>query len=114
MQRHDRRLRGSVGGLGHQSRQTAMFLAAATVPRTFQRSLMPRSNLDQGLITGIATVANYALASVLHDVIAEAGIRVARRIRREGYPGTPGNSGGEFVGDTTRQCGATRCAAAGT
>ncbi len=84
MQRHDRRLRGSVGGLGHQSRQTAMFLAAATVPRTFQRSLMPRSNLDQGLITGIATVANYALASVLHDVIAEAGIRVARRIRRGG------------------------------
>src|SRR3954452_19992457 len=80
MQRKDRRLRGPVGDLGHQSRQTAMFLAAATVPRTFQQSLMPRSNIDQGVITGIATVANYTLANVLQDVIAETGIRIARHV----------------------------------
>ena len=65
--------------LGSRSRQTAMFVAAGSVPRSFQRSLMARSYVDQGIITGTTFVANYALATTAHDAIEGLARRVVQR-----------------------------------
>jgi uncharacterized membrane protein len=44
-----------------------MFVAAANVPTSLQRSLMPRSTLDQALITGTSMALGYAITEVVHD-----------------------------------------------
>ncbi|MGY1631120.1 alpha/beta-hydrolase family protein [Geodermatophilus sp. SYSU D01186] len=47
----------------------ALLLAAATAPGTFARSLSPRSALDQGLVTGLATGLQYLLSVGAQDVL---------------------------------------------
>jgi uncharacterized membrane protein len=44
-------------------------VAATFLPITFQRTLMPRSPLDQALVTGISTSLNYGLAVLVQDSI---------------------------------------------
>jgi uncharacterized membrane protein len=60
-----------------------MFIAAASVPRSFQRTLMPRSAVDQGVVTGVMVSGNYATAAFLQDVIEALAERVAGRAYRE-------------------------------
>jgi uncharacterized membrane protein len=60
-----------------------MFIAAASVPRSFQRTLMPRSAVDQGVITGVLVSANYATAAFLQDVIEALAERFAGRAYHE-------------------------------
>jgi uncharacterized membrane protein len=62
--------------LGTRAEQAGMFLAAASVPRSFQRTLMPRSVADQGVVTGVMVAANYGIAAFLQDVIEAASERV--------------------------------------
>ena len=62
--------------LASRAEQAGMFIAAVAVPRSFQRTLMPRSALDQGLVTGILVAGNYATAAFLQDVIEAASERV--------------------------------------
>jgi uncharacterized membrane protein len=55
--------------------QAGAFVAAAGVPLTFQRSLMPRSTSDQGIVTGTSTAFTYLLAAVAHDAIEVVAAR---------------------------------------
>lgn len=52
-----------------RSAQAGMFLAAATMPRSFERTLMPRSNLDQGIITGLCMALNYGVGVIVQDAV---------------------------------------------
>lgn len=49
--------------------RVATFLAAASLPRTFQRSLLPRDTTDQGIVTGLTMAIIYAMGVVLEDGI---------------------------------------------
>jgi uncharacterized membrane protein len=55
-----------------RSAQAGMFLAAATMPRSFERTLMPRNNLDQGIITGLCMALNYGVGVMVQDAIEGA------------------------------------------
>ncbi|MFO0882270.1 MAG: alpha/beta-hydrolase family protein [Candidatus Saccharimonadales bacterium] len=45
------------------------FLAAASLPKTYQRSLLPRDTIDQGISSGLVVALVYALGVVLQDGI---------------------------------------------
>jgi uncharacterized membrane protein len=51
-----------------------MVMALALMPTTFQRTLMPRSTLDQALTTGICGALDYGFAALIQDTV-EAGSR---------------------------------------
>jgi uncharacterized membrane protein len=55
-----------------RSAQAGMFLAAATMPRSFERTLMPRSNRDQGIITGLCMALNYGVGVMVQDAVEGA------------------------------------------
>ena len=59
----------SERGIAGRSEQAGIFVAAATVPRTSQRTLMKRSTPDQAVITGSAMAINYGLSTLVHDAI---------------------------------------------
>lgn len=61
-----RKLRGALGA---RSPQAGALVAVATVPDTFQRTLMPRSALDQGLVTGLSMGIQYGLTVTVQDAI---------------------------------------------
>jgi hypothetical protein len=53
--------------------------AATVMPITFQPTLMPRSALDQALVTGISTGLNYSFAALVQDSIEALALRGAGR-----------------------------------
>src|SRR3954465_4460994 len=56
-----------------------LVMAAATAPGTFAPSLSPRSAVDQGLVTGLATGLHYLLAAGTQDgLVATARFLVER------------------------------------
>jgi uncharacterized membrane protein len=57
--------------------QAGALVAAAGVPLTFQRGLMPRTTSDQGIVTGVSTALTYLLAAVAHDAIEVVAARIA-------------------------------------
>src|SRR3954447_24713295 len=66
-----------------------LVVAAAMAPGTFAPSLSPRSIVDQGLVTGLATGVHYLLAAGAQDVLEPAATALddstassQRRIRR--------------------------------
>ena len=61
-------------GLHSRTEQTAIGVAAVGVPISFQRTLMPRSNLDQAIVTGLSLIANHALAALVQDTIAAGAL----------------------------------------
>ena len=63
------RVRDAMGGIAGRSEQVGMFVAAASIPRSFQRTMMKRSTSDQAVITGAAMAINYGLATLVHDAI---------------------------------------------
>lgn len=69
MKRFRIRRAGTGAALGGRAAQTGILIAAANVPRTFQRTLMPRSVSDQGIATGLSTGIDYAAASLIQDAI---------------------------------------------
>jgi uncharacterized membrane protein len=80
-----RRRRGRRGPGGPPARSTApdvgLVVAAAMAPGTFAPSLSPRSALDQGLVTGLATGLHYLLAAEAQDAL-----EAAARIFADGTP----------------------------
>lgn len=51
--------------------QAALLVAAASIPNTFQETLMPRSTSDQGLITGLNTAINFEIINAIRKVIED-------------------------------------------
>jgi uncharacterized membrane protein len=66
-------------GIGGRTQQAGTLLAATVMPITFQPTLMPRSALDQALVTGISTSLNYSLAALIQDSIEALALRGAGR-----------------------------------
>ena len=66
-------MRSPNAGIGGRTQQAGTLMAAAVMPITFQPTLMPRSRLDQALITGISTSLNYAFAALIQGEVAEVG-----------------------------------------
>jgi hypothetical protein len=72
-------MRSPNAGIGGRTQQAGTLMAAAVMPITFQPTLMPRSRLDQALITGISTSLNYAFAALIQDSIEAVALRGAGR-----------------------------------
>jgi hypothetical protein len=66
-------------GIGGRTQQAGTLVAATVMPITFQPTLMPRSALDQAMVTGISTSLNYALAALIQDSIEALALRAAGR-----------------------------------
>jgi uncharacterized membrane protein len=72
-------MRSPNAGIGGRTQQAGTLVAATIMPITFQPTLMPRSALDQALITGISTSLNYAFAALIQDSIEAVALRGAGR-----------------------------------
>jgi uncharacterized membrane protein len=66
-------------GIGGRTQQAGTLVAATMLPITFQPTLMPRSPLDQALVTGISTSLNYGLAALVQDSVEAVALRAAGR-----------------------------------
>jgi uncharacterized membrane protein len=69
--------RARYAGAGARTQQTGMALALAFVPATFQRTLMPRSTLDQALTTGICGALDYGFAALIQDTVEAVALRIS-------------------------------------
>jgi uncharacterized membrane protein len=58
-----------------------MLVAAANVPLTFQRTLMPRPTADQAIVTGLSIASNHALVALVQESIQAAALVALRRSR---------------------------------
>lgn len=52
-----------------RTQEIALMIAAAAIPRSFQRSLLARSAADQGIITGLSVVMIYYLGLLTQDTV---------------------------------------------
>jgi uncharacterized membrane protein len=75
----DRRLRAALRTLAGRVEQAPMLIAAVKVPVSFQRTLMPRSTLDQGLVTGLSMTLDYTLGALVQDGIDVVALRLLGR-----------------------------------
>jgi uncharacterized membrane protein len=66
-------------GIGGRTQQAGTLAAATIMPITFQPTLMPRSTIDQALITGISTALNYSFAALIQDSTEATALRAAGR-----------------------------------
>ena len=71
--------RSPNAGVGGRTQQAGTLVAATVMPITFQPTLMPRSPLDQALVTGISTSLNYSFAALLQDSIEALALGSAGR-----------------------------------
>jgi uncharacterized membrane protein len=62
---------------GTRTQQTGTVLALAVVPTTFQRTLMPRSTVDQALTTGICTALHYGFAALIQDTVEAVALGIS-------------------------------------
>jgi uncharacterized membrane protein len=62
-------------GIGGRTQQAGTLVAATIMPITFQPTLMPRSTLDQALVTGISTALNYGFAALIQDSVEATALR---------------------------------------
>jgi uncharacterized membrane protein len=72
-------MRSPNAGIGGRTQQAGTLAAATIMPITFQPTLMPRSGLDQALITGISAALNYSFAALIQDSIEAVALRGAGR-----------------------------------
>jgi uncharacterized membrane protein len=69
-------MRSPNAGIGGRTQQAGTLVAAAVMPITFQPTLMPRSALDQALVTGVSTSLNYAFAALIQDSLEALALRL--------------------------------------
>jgi len=69
-----------LSGLSGRGEQTALLVGSATVPGTFAPSLVPRSVIDQGIVTGLGATLSYVLTVANQDLIEAAASLVAPRL----------------------------------
>lgn len=74
--------RSYVQTLRHRADQSGMLLAAANVPLTFQRTLMPRPTMDQAIVTGLSIASNHAFVTLLQETIQSTALVALRRTNR--------------------------------
>ena len=58
-----------TAGLNRRAEQTGLVVGSAMAPGTFARSLGPRSAVDQGMVTALATTLNYVLTVAAEDAL---------------------------------------------
>jgi len=70
--------------------QTGLFVAAASTPSTFSPSLLPRTSVDQGLVTGLSVGSTYVTTAATEDLsrtvaraLAASGL-LAGQVRGDG------------------------------
>ena len=61
-----------------RSSRVGAFLAAASLPKTFQRSLLPRDTIDQGAVSGLVMAIVYAISVVAQDGIDTSASLIAK------------------------------------
>ena len=66
-----------------------MVMALALMPTTFQRTLMPRSTLDQALTTGICGALDYGFAALIQDTVEAVALRISGATHRTITPHLP-------------------------
>lgn len=66
-----------------RSSRVGAFLAAASLPRTFQRSLLPRDTIDQGAVSGLVMAIVYAVGLIMQDGIDASADVIAKRVEPE-------------------------------
>ncbi|MGZ6996127.1 MAG: hypothetical protein ACXVIM_13020, partial [Acidimicrobiia bacterium] len=71
--------RQRVQTLRYRADQSGMLLAAANVPLTFQRTLMPRPTVDQAIVTGLSIATNHAFVSLIQESIQSTALVALRR-----------------------------------
>ena len=69
-----------------RSDQAGVFAASAIVAGTFQRTLMPRSDRDQAVVTGLSVGLSYLVASLVQDVVETTSSWVLSGARAESQP----------------------------
>ena len=50
-----------------RAQQAGMFLGSAAVPLTFQKTLMPRSTMDQAIVTGIVMALSHTIGALVQE-----------------------------------------------
>ncbi|MET1003777.1 MAG: alpha/beta-hydrolase family protein [Acidimicrobiia bacterium] len=73
---------GRHQSLAGRADQAGLLWAATNAPLTFQRTLMPRSTMDQALVTGLSAAANHALVSLIQESIQAAALVIGGQARR--------------------------------
>ncbi len=71
--------RHRVQSLRFRADQSGMLLAAANVPLTFQRTLMPRPTMDQAIVTGLSIASNHAWVSLIQESIQSTALVALRK-----------------------------------
>jgi uncharacterized membrane protein len=69
--------RSPNAGFSGRTQQAGTALAATMMPITFQRTLMPKSGVDQAVITGISGALNYGFAALIQDTIEAVALRLS-------------------------------------
>jgi uncharacterized membrane protein len=69
--------RSPTAGFTGRTQQAGTVVAATMMPLTFQRTLMPRSGVDQAAITGISGALNYGFAALIQDTIEAVALRLS-------------------------------------
>jgi uncharacterized membrane protein len=62
-----------------RSSQAGMLIAAGAAAKSFERTLMPRSTSDQGMVTGLSVALAYAATAIFHDLIENTAAFVMRK-----------------------------------
>src|SRR5437899_637594 len=73
-------------GLTGRGEQTGLLVAAAVAPGTFEPSLVPRSLLDQGIVTGLATTLSYVMTVATQDAIEAVATTLAPHVPGDTAP----------------------------
>jgi len=60
-----------------RAQQAGIVLAAAETPLSFQKTLMERSDLDQGLLTGVAAASNYGIGVLVQEQVETLAAMIA-------------------------------------
>jgi uncharacterized membrane protein len=68
--------------LHRRAEQAGSLAAAGLVPLTFQRTLMPRSTMDQALVTGLTMETNRVVVSLVQESIQAVALATLGRDRR--------------------------------
>jgi uncharacterized membrane protein len=72
----DRRLRTALRRIAGQMEHAPLLIAAAKVPVSFRRTLLPRSTLDQGIVTGVSMTLDYTVSALVRDGIEVLTLRL--------------------------------------
>ncbi len=69
-----------------RSSEVGFMLASAAVPRSFQKSLLPRETTDQGIVTGLNMIMAFAIGTAMQSVIDKAANNVQKVTSAKNIP----------------------------